>query len=103
MRVKIIDAWSWGLPVVSTTIGAEGIDTHHENNILLVDDAQAFAQAVIRVLHDDNLAQNGHKMAIEKYNWRTIYPAWDEAYFRAISGGEAERNDEVRTQLFAAQ
>ena len=30
MRVKILDAWRWGLPVVSTSIGAEGIRCHEE-------------------------------------------------------------------------
>ena len=84
MRVKIIDAWSWGLPIVSTTIGAEGIETRPGENILLADEPQAFARAVIQVLHDENLAhtltQNGRKTVIEKYNWRTIYPAWDEIY-----------------------
>ena len=49
MRVKILDAWSWGLPIASTTIGAEGITIHHEKDILIADTAQTFAQAVVRV------------------------------------------------------
>jgi len=57
MRVKILDAWSWGLPIVSTTIGAEGIETQHEQNILIADTPADFAQAVIRVLNDPALAQ----------------------------------------------
>jgi glycosyltransferase involved in cell wall biosynthesis len=84
MRVKILDAWSWGLPVVSTTIGAEGIETQHEQNILIANTAQDFAQAVIRVLKDPALAeqleQGGRQIVSQKYDWRNIYTAWDEVY-----------------------
>jgi glycosyltransferase involved in cell wall biosynthesis len=84
MRVKILDAWSWGLPVVSTTIGAEGIRVQHGKNALLADTAPAFAQAVIQVLKDPTLAgqlgQNGRKTVVEKYDWRVVYAAWDEVY-----------------------
>ena len=84
MRVKILDAWIWGLPVVSTTIGAEGIYTHPDEDILIADTAQAFAQAVIRVLQDPNLAQqlaqNGRQTVTKEYDWRVVYPAWDIVY-----------------------
>jgi glycosyltransferase involved in cell wall biosynthesis len=84
MRVKILDAWSWGLPVVSTTIGAEGIETQPGQNILIGDTSAEFAQAVINLLTDSVLArqleQGGRQTVIEKYNWRKIYPAWDDVY-----------------------
>lgn len=84
MRVKILDAWSWGLPIVSTTIGAEGIDVHPEQDMLIADTAPAFAQAVIRILGDpilaQQLAQNGRSTVINKYNWQTSYSAWDKIY-----------------------
>jgi glycosyltransferase involved in cell wall biosynthesis len=84
MRVKILDAWSWGLPIVSTTIGAEGIETQHEQNILITDTAPAFAQAVIRVISEPALAQRlsqgGRQAITNKYDWQKIYPAWDEVY-----------------------
>ena len=84
MRVKILDAWSWGLPVVSTTIGAEGIVTESEKNIIISDTAETFAQAIIRIFKEPRLAevvgQNGRQTVLEKYNWQTIYSAWDEIY-----------------------
>jgi glycosyltransferase involved in cell wall biosynthesis len=86
MRVKILDAWSWGLPVISTTIGAEGIETQPEQNILIADTPQAFGRAVVRVLREpglaQQLAQGGRQTVIEKYDWRKIYSAWDEVYAR---------------------
>ena len=44
MRVKILDAWNWGLPVVSTPIGAEGLRYVDGENLLLADNAEKFAQ-----------------------------------------------------------
>ena len=57
MRVKILDAWRWGLPVVSTTIGAEGISIVDGEDILIADDAGAFADAVLSVLQIETTAR----------------------------------------------
>lgn len=51
-RVKIIEACAYGKPVVSTTIGAEGIDLENETEILLRDDPRDFAEACLRLLRD---------------------------------------------------
>lgn len=84
MRVKILDAWCWALPIVSTSIGAEGIRTTPDENILLADDADAFADSVIRVFTDQLLAQrlsdNGRATVETLYDWRNVYQAWDRVY-----------------------
>ena len=58
MRVKIFDAWSWGLPVVSTTIGAEGIKSKDGEDILIADSPEKFADAILKLLQDRNYARN---------------------------------------------
>jgi len=84
MRVKIVDAWGWGLPVVSTTIGAEGIEVRDGENILLADTPDDFAAAVLHLLKEpaagERLRANGRAWVEERYNWRRIYPAWDQIY-----------------------
>ena len=84
MRVKILDAWCWGLPIVSTTVGAEGIDIAPGENILVADEPRAFADALVRVLQDESLASriasNGRAMVEARYDWRTVYRAWDQVY-----------------------
>jgi glycosyltransferase involved in cell wall biosynthesis len=84
MRVKIVDGWRWGLPVVSTSIGAEGIRYTDSENILIRDDAEGFAEAIIRLLQDQEmnrkLRQNGRRWVEEKYDWERVYPAWEEVY-----------------------
>jgi len=49
-RLKIVEAMAMEVPVVSTTIGAEGLDVHDGEDILIADDAASFAQAVLRLL-----------------------------------------------------
>lgn len=84
MRVKIVDAWAWGVPVVSTNIGAEGLKYHDGSNIMLADKPEDFAQAVVRLLKEPGLrqdiAESGLKTVKKYYDWRTIYQAWDAIY-----------------------
>jgi polysaccharide biosynthesis protein PslH len=88
MRVKIIDAWQWGIPIVSTTIGAEGIEVRPDENILLADEPKAFAAAVVRLLQDDvlgrRLRQNGRDWVESHYNWRTVYPQIESVYQKML-------------------
>ena len=84
MRVKILDSWARGIPIVSTTIGAEGITYQSGKDILIADTAEDFALAVQKILMDDNLArslsQSGRQTLEDYYNWRKVYPAWDVVY-----------------------
>jgi glycosyltransferase involved in cell wall biosynthesis len=84
MRVKILDAWSWALPVVSTTIGAEGIRSLHGENILISDDPAEFTDSLVRVLRSSELASRlsaGGRATVEShYDWRAVYQAWDRVY-----------------------
>jgi len=70
-RIKIIEAFSYGLPVVSTTIGAEGLEVTPQADILVGDGPQAFAEQCRRIMVDDGLrrriAAAGHEL------WRTRY------------------------------
>jgi polysaccharide biosynthesis protein PslH len=76
MRVKILNAMAMGTPVVSTVVGAEGIDVTDGENILLADDPQAFADACLRVLHDPALARRlaagGRELMARQYSWGTV-------------------------------
>jgi polysaccharide biosynthesis protein PslH len=56
MRVKILEAFARGIPVVSTTIGVEGIDAHHGEHLLVADTPRDFAAAVVDVLRDPRAA-----------------------------------------------
>lgn len=84
MRVKILDAWSWGVPIVSTTVGAEGIRLAPGQNIILADTPVAFAQAILQLLQEPavgaQMASAGRDWVTTHYNWQTQYPLWNQIY-----------------------
>jgi glycosyltransferase involved in cell wall biosynthesis len=88
MRVKILDAWMWGLPVVSTPIGAEGIEVEHGANVLIAGDARAFADATLRLLNDETLNRRlrteGRAWVEARYSWQTVYQKVDRVYERLL-------------------
>jgi len=75
-RLKVVEGLATGLPLVSTTMGAEGIAVTDGTDILVADDPQSFADAVVRALGDDALAARigagGRVLAEERYDWRAI-------------------------------
>ena len=101
MRVKILDAWMWGLPVVSTRVGAEGIELCDGQNIMLADEPQAFAQAVLHLLnHPQRAAQMGaagRQWALAHYDWHTMYKKWDAIY--AVPNPAAEDQEKIHNQI----
>ena len=84
MRVKILDAWNYGLPVVSTEIGAEGIHYTKNEDVLIEDLANSFATAIVNVLQTPLLAkklsEGGRHALATHYDWRVIYKQWDKVY-----------------------
>jgi glycosyltransferase involved in cell wall biosynthesis len=84
MRVKILDAWMWGVPIVSTAIGAEGIDVVPDENIIIASEPSEFAAGVARLVADplagERMAASGRAWVKERYDWRQVYGAVDEVY-----------------------
>jgi glycosyltransferase involved in cell wall biosynthesis len=80
-RLKIYEAMATAKAVVSTTVGAEGLDVHHGRDIILADDARSFAQAVIMLLRDPELRRRYEKAAAEtaaRYDWPAIGERFSE-------------------------
>ncbi len=84
MRVRILEAFVRGMPVVTTTVGLEGIDARPGEEVLVEDDAEAFARAVLRLLDDtqlrDRLAAAGRSLAETHYDWTVALKKLDEVY-----------------------
>jgi polysaccharide biosynthesis protein PslH len=64
-RFKILEAFACRTPVVSTTLGAEGLAVEHGRHLLLADDPAGFAAAILAVLDDRALAQRLVEPAFE--------------------------------------
>ena len=80
-RFKILEAWSAGLPVVSTTLGAEGLPARDGEHLLLADGGPAFADAVTRVLENANLrrqlGQAGRLLLETEFTWDSAWKMLD--------------------------
>lgn len=78
-RLKIVEAWAVGTPVVSTSLGAEGLECEPGRDLLIADEPEDFARKVVALLEDPGLAReigtNGRRRFEAAYTWRT---AWDE-------------------------
>ncbi len=88
-RIKILDAWAIGRPIVSTTIGAEGLSCSDGAELLLRDTPGDFAAALLAVLNDATLATRlgaaGRQLAESSYRWEHI-GAQLRALYLSISG-----------------
>jgi len=75
-RLKILEYFSCGLPVVSTSIGAEGLDVKNGVNILIEDDMDKFATKIVDLLMNKELSirlgKAAREFVIKKYDWRII-------------------------------
>jgi glycosyltransferase involved in cell wall biosynthesis len=71
-RLKILEGWAHGVPVVSTVLGAEGLPARHEDNILLAESPVEFARACGRALTDDTL-----RIALAASGRRTVAGRFD--------------------------
>jgi len=87
MRVRILEAFARAMPVVTTTIGLEGIDARAGEDVLveLVENTPSmFASAVVTLLKDKTLqaqlAANGRRIAQERYDWKTGLRGLDNVY-----------------------
>jgi glycosyltransferase involved in cell wall biosynthesis len=89
MRVKILNAWAQGIPIVSTTLGCEGIAATPGQNILLGDIPEEFATAVLNLLNDRDLANQvadrGRQTVVEKYDYRMACRPLHDVYARAMA------------------
>jgi len=81
-RLKILEAWAAGLPVVSTSVGAEGLDAIDGEHLLLADRAEAFAAQVTRLLACKTMriqvGMAGRLLLEKEFTWEK---AWDRLDF----------------------
>jgi glycosyltransferase involved in cell wall biosynthesis len=73
-RGKILEAMAAGTPVVSTSLGAEGVPAVQRENIIVADDPEEFAQGILDLMTDDRLFErirkNARRLVEEKFAWQ---------------------------------
>jgi glycosyltransferase involved in cell wall biosynthesis len=83
-RLKILEAMAMGLPMVSTTLGAEGLDVESGEQLMLADDPDQFAAAATALLEDESaskrLGAKAQRFVRQRYGWPAIVPRLEEVY-----------------------
>ena len=91
-RIKIYEAMAMGVPVVSTTIGAEGLDFADGKNILLADSAEAFVTATSELLAQPErakeIAATARDHVATKYSWSRVAGIFSDFCSRAVEMGK---------------
>lgn len=97
-RIKILEAMAHRRPIVSTTIGAEGLEVQSGRDILLADKPEVFARSCLRLVRDANLREMisrcGFELVRSRYDWKII-----ERDVAAVVARTGERELETRENV----
>lgn len=84
IRIKIIEGMAAGRAIVSTTIGAEGINVEHGENILLADDPESFFNAVSQCVEDESFSKklgvNARELILKEHSNKVLMQQLVEFY-----------------------
>jgi polysaccharide biosynthesis protein PslH len=83
-RLKLLEAMAMRKPIISTTVGAEGFPVVNDQELILADEPEAFAQVVLNLLTNParraQLAAAGSAFAHAHYGWDTLAPQLERVY-----------------------
>lgn len=82
-RLKIYESMAAGLPCISTTIGAEGLEIHPPDDIRIADESEDFAMQCVELLDTpataEKVAQAGLELVRTKFSWERVTDLFEEA------------------------
>jgi len=88
-RLKILEAMAMAKPVVTTSVGCEGLDVVDGEHLCVADEAQEFAEETSRLLTDRKrsaeLGRNARALAQREYSWRAIVRRLEQFHSQLIS------------------
>ncbi len=88
-RFKVLEALALGRPVVSTTLGCEGVDVRHGDHLWIADHPAAFASAMTRLFDDAGtaarLGRAGRSLIEQQYSWDMAGRRLDRLYRRVAA------------------
>jgi sugar transferase (PEP-CTERM/EpsH1 system associated) len=101
-RLKILEAMAMGRPVISTTLGAEGLDVTPEVDILIADSPDEFVDHIVLLLASPETANRpgmaGRQLVMEKYDWRLCLGRLENLYDKLLEATGGHRAPMLRTR-----
>jgi glycosyltransferase involved in cell wall biosynthesis len=97
-RLKIYEGMAMGRAIVSTSIGAEGLDVHNGKDSILADEAETFADAVITLLREPEVRKRYERAAAEavtRFGWASV----SERFVEVLAGAVPLRNSTTADSL----
>jgi len=89
-RLKVLESMASGLPVITTTVGAEGLEIVNSKHALIENDYLKLAKLAVKVIKDKNLAKrlgdNSKRLVEERYSWDTSSSLLDKIYHEIAHG-----------------
>ena len=89
-RLKIFEAMAMEKPIISTTVGAEGLPVRNESELLLADSPQDFAAAVLRTLNDHefafHLGRRAATLVRQEFGWQRVARRFAEICEQTLTG-----------------
>ena len=89
VRLKLLQALAAGCPVVSTSIGCEGLDFVNNEHLLVANEPDEFANVIVRTLKDKELRERlgvaGRQRVEELYDPAVVLPKLEETYYRLVA------------------
>jgi glycosyltransferase involved in cell wall biosynthesis len=97
-RLKIYEGMAIGRATVSTSIGAEGLDVRNGKDIILADEAEAFADAVITLLREPELRKRYERAAAEavtRFGWASVAEKFVQVLSSTVPGRSSRTADSI--------
>ena len=89
-RLKILEAMAAGVPVISTTLGAEGLEVTHDENILIADTNEEMIEAIMRLIErpedGKQLSGAGRALVSKRYDWTRVGTNLFRTYQQLLGG-----------------
>ena len=102
-RLKIYEAMAMEKAIVSTSIGAEGLPVTNETEILLADTPESFADSVVKLLQDQNLAnaigQRAAARVRQEFGWESVADSFATICERAMGHKNAQKAESQKAQV----
>ena len=88
-RIKAFEAMAMGRPVVSTTLGVEGLDVADGDHFLRADDAETFARSILTLMGDDamrrRMASAARRLVEDRFSWSRVARQFEQICQRTVA------------------